>query len=137
MSSSPARYTEAQRVRMRALYAKHRNVRRAAEEFGCAPDVLRRAVDPATAERRRISHRNAYLKSYIPTIGRHRVHRRPQETSDPAFDPRRDGYPEYTSPYAEFLGDPPVGRRQMLAEHAPLEAYNVGDDEDDNTDVGC
>jgi hypothetical protein len=101
--------------------------------------VVRRAVDPKTAERRRATHRAFYRKTYIPTVGRHRVHRSPyavEETRNPAFDPRRDGYPEYASPYAEWLGDPPIGRRQMLAERAALEAYNVGED-DETGDVGC
>lgn len=30
------------------------------------------------------------------------------------YNPHRDGYPEYASPYAQFLGEPPIGRRELL-----------------------
>ena len=37
----------------------------------------------------------------------------------PLYDPKRDGGPVYASPQAEFFGDPPTGRREMLAKHEP------------------
>src|SRR5215204_5543397 len=121
MSSSPARYTEDQHASIRSLYAKYRNVRRVAEAIGCSQDTVRRVVSPKFAARRLAAQRAAYTKTYTPTRERHRVHRAAAvEPRDPAFDPHRDGYPLYASPYAEFLGDPPIGRRQMLAARAPL-----------------
>jgi hypothetical protein len=56
------------------------------------------------------------------------------EEFTPLYDPRRDGDPQYASLAAELLGDPPAGRRAMLAAHASLETYSA--DEDDR-DVGC
>ena len=48
----------------------------------------------------------------------------------PLYDPRRDGGPVYASPQAEMLGDPPIGRRQMLERHEPIAGFEVpGDDE--------
>jgi hypothetical protein len=37
----------------------------------------------------------------------------------PLYDPKRDDGPVYASPQPEFLGDPPIGRREMLAKHEP------------------
>lgn len=34
---------------------------------------------------------------------------------NPAYDPARDGPPVYDSPYAQLLGDPPIGRRALDA----------------------
>jgi hypothetical protein len=88
------------------------------------------------AHRRRVN-RQSRRANYVP---RERVRtdartdRVPAEEFTPLYDPRRDGDPLYASVSAEMFGDPPVGRRAMLATNAPLETYTV--DEDDG-DVGC
>ena len=32
---------------------------------------------------------------------------------DAAYDPMRDGRPQYHNPYGELLGEPPIGRRAI------------------------
>lgn len=41
-------------------------------------------------------------------------HERPVHNYDPLYDPKRDGCLPYADLTAELLGDPPIGRREIM-----------------------
>jgi hypothetical protein len=130
MPGRPSRITEQDRAKMRKRYAECGNAKAVARELGCQPYEIKRAVDPAYNERYLRKRREYQRDRYIP------VERRKLDpvvfNYDPLYDPRRDGYPVYADAQAELLGDPPVGRREMIARHVP--DYEAGDDEPDYGD---
>jgi hypothetical protein len=118
MAGRPRRYTVADRKRMRELYGRCKNAAEVAREMGCSPAVVRCEVSPEYLERRRSQNRLAQRANYIHTDS-HKEREVYDRDYKPLYDPKRDGGPTYDHPTAEFFGDPPVGRREMISGHKP------------------
>lgn len=106
--SSPL--TEVQAERARELRRDGMTWKDVAEAIGCASyETVRRAIDVAYVERKRADGRTAHHRR---AAGLSPV--QPSQTyTNPAYDPRRDGPPQYRSPMAEFMGEPPIGRSAL------------------------
>lgn len=81
-----------------------------ARELGIKEYRLRKAMDAQWAVRRQ--EQIARQRQAI-TGGPRRGLVAKLEASNPTYDPRRDGYREYRSPFAEMLGEPPIGRSAL------------------------
>lgn len=81
-----------------------------ARELGIKEYRLRKAMDPQWA----LERRNQIARRRKELIGGPKCGQvRKTEAENPAFDPRRDGYRQYRSPFAELLGEPPIGRSAL------------------------
>jgi hypothetical protein len=91
----------------------------AARRLSMTTESLKRAIDPEWATRRK--QRINELRRGRGTTRRAKRELKTvvQMLRDEAlYDPRRDGEQAYASPFAQVLGDPPIGRREMLEANA-------------------
>lgn len=81
-----------------------------------AAERIRRTHDKNWAdERRRQINEARYRRreGLEPTRKNHHVDDRRTIERNPEYDPNRDGEPMYASPFAQALGEPPIGRRAL------------------------
>lgn len=93
---------------------------RIANALGTTSDTVMRRLAPGYTERRNEQARARRLRerteSRKPKDVRAQVYDMTRVSRDDAlYDPQRDGYPQYADPIRELLGEPPIGRREMLA----------------------
>lgn len=69
---------------------------------------VRSAVDPEWRQQQLQRNRVAYQQAKADD-----VEEAPRPVRNPEYDPVRDGPPVYASPFAELMGDPPIGRRAL------------------------
>ena len=94
------------------LVAPIGNVSAVAKAFGCTEYVVRGAIDDDVAARQRQSNRQSARRNRAKARLPHRVE---EEVVDyaPLYDPRRDGYPEYTDAQSELFALSSVPRTEF------------------------
>lgn len=93
-----------------------------AQEFGCSTQIVRRVVDEEWAARERARTHAAVLRyrgvpgappPMRPARGLPGQMKPESETSNPEYDPARDGPRPYRDLTGLIMGDPPIGRSAL------------------------
>lgn len=80
---------------------------------GHCEQTIREAIDPeARLQRRAKQYKRREDEGYKSERLPDRVDDRPI-SRNPKYDPNRDGPRQYTSPFAQLLGEPPIGQRAI------------------------
>ena len=80
--------------------------------IGASYYQVRREIDPEKHERKLAQTRQHNAENRLHSVRAH-VGEHHDAVRNPEYDPHRNGAPVYASPFAELLGEPPIGRRAI------------------------